>query len=87
MAARFFLISEVGDGGLWLVDTESRSVTRYEESDLTKGGAHLPDSDLIGSLIRLRLDRNYTIVQGVSLAVAAESQSSASGHSRREVDT
>jgi hypothetical protein len=85
MAAKYFLISEVGDGGLWLVDTEAKSVSRFEEADLS-AGASVPDGDLIANLTSLRLDRNYTIIQGVSLAVAAASLSGASAHSRREID-
>ena len=82
--ARYFLISEVGDGGVWLIDVQQRSVERFEEADL--GGANLVDSDLIENLTELRLDRNYTVIQGVSLAVAADSRNPPSARSRREGD-
>lgn len=83
MAARYFLVSETGDGGAWLVDVQAGSVQRIDE-DTLRGGAGVPDGDLIANLIDLRLDRNFTIVQGVSLAIAAESQTGPSGFTRGE---
>lgn len=83
MAARYFLISEQGDSGAWLVDVEAGSVTRIDEATLT-GGADVPDGDLLAGLTDLRLDRNFTVIQGVSLAIAATSLTGPSGHTRRE---
>lgn len=83
MAARYFLVSETGDGGAWLVDIDQRTVERIDELVLS-GGANVPDNDLIANFIDLRLDRNFVITQGVSLAIASESRSGPSAHSRRE---
>ncbi len=83
MAARYFLISETGDGGAYLVDVEQGTVQRIE-ADTLAAGAAVPDSDLLSGLTDLRLDRNFTITRGVSLAIAASSLAGASSHSRRE---
>ena len=83
MAARYFLVSETGDGGAWLIDVQERVVERIEESVLA-GGANVPDNDLIANLIELRLDRNFVMTQGISLAIASESRTGASAMSRRE---
>ncbi len=43
--AKFFLIGEVGDGGVWLVDVESKSVQRIEEADLAN--SDVPEGDIV----------------------------------------
>ena len=72
MAARYFIVGETGDAGAWLVDVEAGTVARINADDLA-AGKDVPDGDLVANLVEMRLDRNFTIFQGVSLAVAAES--------------
>ena len=69
--AKFFLIGEVGDEGVWLVDVESKSVERIEEADLA------------GSGVPSRMDNS--MIRGVNLAVAAESRTGPSAHNRLQV--
>ena len=81
MAARYFLVSEVGDGGAWLIDVKDGVVERVDESTLANDGDR-PDNDLLANLMQLRLDRNFQITQGVNLAIASENRSGLSAHSR-----
>lgn len=83
MSARYFLVSENEDSGAWLVDVEQATVQRVDET-LASDGKSVPEGDLIANLMDLRNDRNMTIVQGVSLAIAAKSMAGPSTHSRRE---
>lgn len=83
MASRYFLISETGDGGAWLVDTEVRTVERIE-ADALESGASVPDSDIVANLKELRGDGGFTVIRGIGLAIAATSLSGPSGHKRRE---
>ena len=69
--AKFFLIGEVGDEGVWLVDVESKSVERIEEADLA------------GSGVPSRMDNS--MIRGVNLAVAASSRTGPSAHNRLQV--
>ena len=85
MAARYFIVGETGDAGAWLVDVEAGTVARINADDLA-AGKDVPDGDLVANLDEMRLDRNFTIFQGVSLAVAAESLAGPSAHTRRESD-
>ena len=68
--AKFFLIGEKGDAGMWLVDVEGNSVQRIEEGDVAGD---------------LRSEGDDTIVRGIDLAVAAESRSGLSAHNRLQV--
>ena len=81
MAARYFIVGETGDAGAWLVDVEAGTVARINADDLA-AGKDVPDGDLVANLVEMRLDRNFTIFQGVSLAVAAESLAGPSAHTR-----
>lgn len=68
--AKFFLIGEVGDAGMWLVDVEGNSVQRIEEGDVAGD---------------LRSEGDDTVVRGVNLAVVSESRSGLSAHNRLQV--
>jgi hypothetical protein len=71
--AKFFLIGEVGDEGIWLVDVESKSVERIEEADLA------------GSGVPGRVDGDSSMIRGINLAVATESRTGPSAHNRLQV--
>lgn len=83
MTARYFLIGETGDAGAWLVDVQQKTVDRIDSSVLA-GGADMPDGDLVANLTELRGDRNFVAMQGVNLAIAADSRAELSAHNRRE---
>jgi hypothetical protein len=68
--AKFFLIGEKGDAGMWLVDVEGNSVQRIEEGDVAGD---------------LRSAGDDTIMRGIDLAVASESRSGLSAHNRLQV--
>jgi hypothetical protein len=71
--AKFFLIGEVGDEGVWLVDVESKSVERIEEADLADSG------------VPSRMEGDNSMIRGVNLAVAASSRTGPSAHNRLQV--
>ncbi len=79
--AKYFLIGEVGDGGMWLVDVDSKSVERIEESDIASGV--VPEGDMIVNFNQARMERNNSLYQGINLAVASSSRSGPSAHNRR----
>lgn len=79
--AKYFLIGEVGDGGMWLVDVERKSVERIEESDVAS--VAVPEGDIIVNFNQARMERNNSLYQGINLAVASSSRSGPSAHSRR----
>ncbi len=83
MSARFFLVSELGAAGLWLLDTETKTVTHYSEGDL-KADAKLPDGESLASVIGLGHHHKYTVTKGVGLAVAVESKSIAAAFNKVE---
>ena len=71
--AKFFLIGEVGDEGVWLVDVDSKSVERIEEPDFA------------GSGVPSRMEGDNSMIRGINLAVAAESRTGPSAHNRLQV--
>jgi hypothetical protein len=79
--AKYFLIGEVGDGGMWLVDLERKSVERIEEEDIATGV--VPEGDIIVNFNQARMERNNALYQGINLAVASSSRSGPSSHNRR----
>ena len=80
--AKYFLIGETGDDGMWLVDVESKSVERIEEADLAAG--FVPEGDIIVNFNQARMERtNASLYQGINLAVASSSRSGPSAHNRR----
>ena len=81
--AKYFLIGEIGDGGVWLVDVQDRSVQRIEEEDLARGDR--AEGDSFAAFNRARMD-NKSLFQGVNLVVASQSRSGPSSHNRIEAD-
>lgn len=81
--AKFFLIGEVGDGGVWLVDVEGKSVQRIEEADLAN--SDVPEGDIVLNFNQARMEQNNSLYRGVNLAVAAESRMGPASHNRRQV--
>ena len=81
--AKFFLIGEIGDGGVWLVDVEGKSVQRIEEAELANSS--VPEGDIVLNFNQARIERNNSMFRGVNLAVAAESRTGPSAHNRLQV--
>jgi hypothetical protein len=81
--AKFFLIGEVGDGGVWLVDVEGKSVERIEETDLAN--SDVPEGDIVLNFNQARMEQNNSLFRGVNLAVTAESRMAPASHNRRQV--
>ena len=81
--AKFFLIGEVGDEGMWLVDVDAKSVERIPESEAA-GFDRSDDAILRGVNLALVSESRTgpSAHSRVNVAVASESRTGPSAHSR-----
>jgi hypothetical protein len=77
--SKYFLIGEDGDDAVWLVDLEHKTVEKFDAAQFD--AADVEQDDLIANFAEAR-KKGFSIVSGVSLAIAANSRAATSGHAR-----
>ena len=77
--AKFLIVGVKGEGNLWLVDCERRTVERIEAGNVA--GTNASDADLIANTGQARAE-GFVITRGIDFAVAAENRADAVAHGR-----
>lgn len=78
---KYFIIGEVGESELWLIDIENRTVTSVSEAELGNSA----DSDTL-QVIEVARTSGFIATKGVNIAIVSGSRTGAKAQSYSESD-